>query len=240
MEEAIAQEKPFYINLWPDDVHSPYWPPADEYNEAAEQGKRGLYLAVLEEMDRQFAKLFDFIRGNPALRENTLVLICSDNGPEQGAGRAGELRGFKTHLYEGGIRSPLIVWGPGIVSEAAVGSRNTTSVMAAIDLAPSLIRLSGAEPPPNAAYDGVDMLDTLLGRSDASRDRKSFYGIENLPDLALRDGRWKFLCDYDGGRPELYDLNSDPGEKENLAEERVDKVKELTSKVLAWWGEVGK
>ena len=69
--------------------------------------KRTLYLAVLEEMDRQLGKLFDHIRNDPELADNTMILICSDNGPDPGAGSAEPLRGYKTHLYEGGIRSPL-------------------------------------------------------------------------------------------------------------------------------------
>ncbi len=111
MEKAVAAKKPFFVNLWPDDVHGPWWPPVEKW--AA--GKRGLYLSVLEEMDRQLGRLFDHLRSNAALRDNTLLLICSDNGPEPGAGSAGPFRGSKTTLYEGGTRSPLIIWGPGWV-----------------------------------------------------------------------------------------------------------------------------
>ncbi|MDG2262607.1 MAG: FAD-dependent oxidoreductase, partial [Actinomycetota bacterium] len=79
MKKAAKANKLFYVNLWPDDVHSPFWPPVDKWG----NGKRELYLQVLKEMDRQFGKLFDFIREDEALRKNTLVLICSDNGREQ-------------------------------------------------------------------------------------------------------------------------------------------------------------
>ena len=67
-------------------------------------------------MDRQVGKLFERVRADPALRDNTLILVCSDNGPEVGAGSAGPFRGSKAMLYEGGIRSPLIVWGPGFTN----------------------------------------------------------------------------------------------------------------------------
>ena len=237
--------QPFYVNLWPDDVHSPYWPPYAQYGVAKEDGKRGLYLAVLEAMDAQFGKLFDYVRNDPKLRDNTLIVFCSDNGPEQGAGRAGQLKGYKTHLYEGGVRSSLIVWGPGLVAPEAVGSRNRESVFSAIDLRPSLLRLTGA-PPRDTLVDGENVLPTLLGETNGSRaepifwgrppDRKSFYGFEELPDLAVRDGRYKLLCDYDGGRPELYDLQTDPGEEHNLASERPDLVRSLTTAVTDWYG----
>ncbi len=93
---AAKEKKPFYINLWPDDVHSPFWPPVDKWG----NGKRELYLSVLREMDRQLGRLFDHIRDDEALRDNTLMLVCSDNGPERGAGVAGPFRGYKTHLYD--------------------------------------------------------------------------------------------------------------------------------------------
>ena len=93
MEKAMDDEKPFYINLWPDDVHAPYWPPFESYEGIDEKDKRGHYHAVLEAMDQQFAKLFDFVRDNPELRKNTIILICSDNGPAMDANRGKHLGG---------------------------------------------------------------------------------------------------------------------------------------------------
>ncbi len=96
-----------------------------------------LYLAVLEAMDEQLGKMFNHIRSNESLRDNTLVLVCSDNGPELGAGVAGPFRGYKTHLYEGGVRSSLVTWGPGLVK--AKNRVNRKSVFSAIDLLPTLL-----------------------------------------------------------------------------------------------------
>ncbi|MEK6481612.1 sulfatase-like hydrolase/transferase [Catalinimonas sp. 4WD22] len=246
MNKARKEQKPFYVNIWPDDVHSPFWPPYEEYGLAKEDGKRGLYLAVLEAMDEQFGKLFSYIQSDEELRDNTLIVFCSDNGPELGAGRAGELKGYKTHLYEGGIRSSLIVWGPGFMDEAVKGSRNQESVFSAIDIVPSLLAFTGTEAPEHtAAADGENVVKTMLGESDASRtspifysrppDRKNFYGFENLPDLAVRDGAWKLLCDYDGGRPELYNIVDDPGETHNFADEHRERVETLTQKLTSWY-----
>jgi arylsulfatase A-like enzyme len=244
LDRAVADRRPFYINLWPDDVHSPFWPPVERWNE----DKRIRYLAVLEEMDRQLGPLFDRVRTAPALRDNTVILICSDNGPEPGAGRADILKGYKTHLYEGGLRSPLIVWGPGRVAPDAAGTRNRDSVIAAIDLAPSLLHLAGIPPPAGTAFDGEVRTDTLLGRAATPRlnplffsrppDRKNFFGFENLPDLAVIHGNWKLLCDYDGSRPALYDLATDPSEARNLATASPDKTRELSAALLAWHQQV--
>jgi arylsulfatase A-like enzyme len=242
IDQAARDQKPFYINLWPDDVHSPFWPPVERWAE----GKRERYLAVLEAMDRQLGKLFDHIRSSPGLRDNTLILVCSDNGPEPGAGSGGPFRGAKTRLYEAGIRSPLVVWGPGLVAVGQRGAHNEASVFAAFDLVPSLLKLAGVAAPPNVAFDGEDVSGVLIGASQASRrapifwrrppDRKSSPpALPNpQPDLAVREGPFKLLCNYDGSRPELYDLASDRRETTNLAAQHPSLVKRLTSAVLAW------
>jgi arylsulfatase A-like enzyme len=232
--------KPFFVNLWPDDVHSPFWPPVDQWRD----GKRGLYQAVLESMDRQFGKLFERIRSDPSLRDNTLILICSDNGPEAGAGSAGKFRGSKGMLYEGGIRSPLVFWGPGFTDPKKAGTVNRTSYFATLDLVPTLLTIAGVSTPPGIAFDGISMPATLLGRSEASRtrplffrrppDRASFAGDDNLPDLAVRDGRWKFLCTYQGASTQLYDLDADPSEKNNLAAAQPVETTRLKAAAVAW------
>ncbi len=141
MEKAKKDGKPFYLNLWPDDVHGPFWPSLARLKQA--RNSRELYLAVLEELDAQLAKLFDHIKNDVELRGNTIILICSDNGPSRGAGSVGRFKGYKSHLYEGGIRSPLIVWPPGLMPPDRRGTRNTDSVFSAMDLVPSLLALAG-------------------------------------------------------------------------------------------------
>ncbi len=241
IEQAQADDKPFYLNLWPDDVHSPFFPPKAKRGDGE---KQTLYLGVLETMDRQLGVLFDYIKGSKKLRSNTIILICSDNGPEPGAGSAGGFRGNKTMLYEGGIRSPLVVWAPGLIDSSKAGTVNRTSILAAIDLAPTLLSAADVQPPKQVKFDGEPLTDTFLGRSEASRsstiffrrppDRETFYDVENLPDLALRQGRWKLLCEYNGSNPQLYDLDTDPAEKINLANKRPELAKRLSSAVIAW------
>lgn len=241
IHESQESGKPFYVNLWPDDVHSPFWPPVDKWAD----GKRGLYHSVLQEMDRQLGKLFDLIRNDEQLRSNTLILICSDNGPEQGAGSAGPFRGFKTHLYEGGVRSSLIAWGPGLLEKQNHVDRN--SVFSAIDLAPTILAITGAPTPESASFDGEPLAGTLLGKvsdNSGSRqapiffrrppDRDTFYGVEDLPDLAMRSSKWKLLCEYNGSNPELYDMETDRGESKNIADQHADLVAKLTNQLTAW------
>ncbi|MEM6472897.1 MAG: sulfatase-like hydrolase/transferase [Planctomycetota bacterium] len=241
IRRATRAKKPFYINLWPDDVHSPYWPPVEDWGDGS---NRRLYLSVLEAMDQQFGRLFNQIQETPALRNNTLILICSDNGPAPDAGSAGPFRGHKTQLYEGGVRSPLVVWGPGFIDSSAVGSSNKESVFSAMDLVPSLLRLVGVDDIDSVNFDGEPLPDTLIGKSKESRtspiffrrppDRDAFYGIEDLPDLAVRSGKWKLLCEYDGSNTELYDLSADAGETKNVASERSSEIEALRSDLLNW------
>jgi arylsulfatase A-like enzyme len=239
IEKAAAESRPFYVNVWPDDVHSPFFPPKSSRGNGS---KRALYLGVLATMDEQLGELFDYVRISAKLRDNTLIVLCSDNGPEPGAGKAGPFRGHKGMLYEGGIRSPLIVWGPGLIDPHAVGTPNHESVFSALDLVPSLLDIADTDSK-GTKSDGENVADALLGRSKASResplswrrppDRPGEGGID-WPDLAVRDGRWKLLCEYDGSQAQLYDLVNDRGETTNLALVHADIVKRLTAAAIAW------
>lgn len=245
IKDAQTNNKPFYVNVWPDDVHSPFWPSYADYDVAKKAGKRGLYLAVLEAMDKQFEKLFEYVKVNRDLRNNTLILFCSDNGPELGAGQAGDLKGYKTHLYEGGIRSSLIVWGPSFIPKKARGTRNSASILSAIDITPSLLEFAGIDNPQNVKYDGENRIKTFLGKSRSSRsapifysrppDRKNYYGFENLPDLAIRKGEWKLLCDYNGGNQQLYNIVNNPEETNNLNDTYNEISESLTKEVRNWY-----
>jgi uncharacterized sulfatase len=241
IKTCAAEEKPFYVNLWPDDVHSPFFPPASKRGNGK---KRVLYHGVLEAMDAQLAALFDYVRSSEQLREHTIIVVLSDNGPEPGAGSPGPFRGRKGQLYEGGVRAPLIVWAPGRIDAKSVGDVNTESVLAAFDLPPTLLSIAGVKTPAAVSFDGEALPEVLLGRSKASHSTPLFYrrppdrgaaaNGQDLPDLAVRQGRWELLCEYDGSAPQLYELATDRSERKNLAAEHQDVVSRLTAAVVAW------
>jgi uncharacterized sulfatase len=241
IKRAQQSNRPFYINLWPDDVHSPFFPPKAL---RGDNSKKQLYAGVLRTLDAQLAALFDLIRNDVSLRDNTLVIICSDNGPEEGAGSAGHFRGQKAMLYEGGIRSPLVVWGPGLVPQSRSGSVNASSVFAAIDLVPSILQLTGVRNTDTIEFDGEPLPDVLVGNSDRSRqaplffrrppDRSNHPTEGDLPDLGVRDGQWKLLAEFDGAEPELYNLKADPSESRNLASAHPQLVDRLRGSLLQW------
>ena len=164
----------------------------------------------------------------------------SDNGPEPGLGSTGGLRGAKGQLYEGGIRSPLIVWSSGIPAEKR-GATNSKTVLAAMDLPPSLLAITQNPERANHAFDGRDMHNALMG-SEMTRDAPVMWvrppdrpGPKNAwPDLAIRDGQWKLLVHRDGSRAELYDIDADPNESNNLAAKLPDVARGMSDRVIGW------
>jgi uncharacterized sulfatase len=149
-------------------------------------------------------------------------------------------------LFEGGIRSPLIVWGPGWLDPGKAGLRDEVSIFAAFDLAPSLLKMAGIATPEGIAFDGEDLSGTLTGKASASRGAPLFWRRppdrkmsllkppQPMPDLAVRDGKWKLLCDYDGSNRLLFDLLADPSETKNLAAEQPETVARLSKVAIAW------
>ena len=240
MNRAAAAGKPFYINLWPDDVHSPFFPPKEL---RADGSKRALYEGVLANMDAQLGPLFDAVRSDPELRQNTLILLMSDNGHEPGAGSPGSFRGHQGTLYEGGVRAPLIVWSGGLIADRHKGRTVEQPVVSSVDLVPSLLRLAKVAAPAGVRFDGSELSSTLLGANSEGRRQALFWKRPpdrpgppggRFPDLAVREGKWKLLTRHDGAEPQLYDLDSDPQESKNLTAEQPEVTDRLKRRLLEW------
>ena len=241
IENAKKANKPFYINLWPDDIHTPLEPPKNLRGDLSTQAR---FLGVMQEMDKQMGRLFDYIRANNKLYSNTLIVFTSDNGPDKAVNDAGILRGHKTYLYEGGFREPFIVWWPGKIPQEKAGSKNTETVIAGIDLPLTFMEVAGATPDQGAVYDGELMLDAITGKIQQKRSKPLFwirppdrpgYVPHNAPDLAIRKGDHKLLMDFDGSNLQLYNLVKDPGETSNLCEMEPEKANELKKELENWF-----
>jgi arylsulfatase A-like enzyme len=242
--------KPCFINLWLDDTHTPWVPTAQDQTTnkkggAAGKGDTRERLAkVLVEMDKQLGRMIDAIRDS---KRPTLVIFLGDNGPlptfQQS--RTAGLRGSKLSLYEGGIRVPLIAWGPGLVKS---GITNTETVFSALDFFPSLCKLCGAPLQKGYEPDGEDLAGALVGKEAATRKKTLFWeygrndtsfaypkdGGNRSPNLAVRDGDWKLLVNSTGGKAELYNLAADPKETKDVAVTNPEVTKRLTDMVLEW------
>jgi arylsulfatase A-like enzyme len=200
----------------------------------------------MAELDRQVGRLLDALRRRPADRP-TIVLFLSDNGPLPpfpGQKRTDGLRGSKLSLYEGGIRLPLIAWGPGLIP---AGRADDATVIAAVDLFPTLCRIAGAPLPDGYAPDGEDRSAALRGDASPTRSRPLFweYGRNGesfsypsprnrSPNVAVLDGDRKLLVNADGSGAELYDLTRDPRETTDRAVEEPELARRLTDAALAW------
>ena len=238
-------KQPCFVNLWPDDMHTP-WVPSEErlseYPNGPEQQRK--FRAVLDEYDRALGKLFVGLK-ELGLDENTLVIFTSDNGalPTFNGRRSAPLRGSKLSLYEGGIRMPFIVRWPGRV---LAGRVDEESVISAVDLFPSLCAIAKVPLPKGATFDGQDMSRALLAKPKARREPLFWeYGRntnsfsypqdkDRSPNVAVRDDKWKLLINADGSGAELYDLSEDVAEQNNLADSEPRVTKRLSAAALKW------
>ena len=246
-------EKPFFINLWIHETHTPFSPTPSQrqaYKDYPEPQQT--YYSAVTNADRQIGKLLDML-DESGLTENTMVIFSSDNGPERtgpkrnkklgdglgtyySVGSTAGLKGRKRSLFEGGIRLPFIVRWPG---KTPVGKIDKTSVITGVDLLPSFCNIAGVKLPTDYKPDGEDITAALLGKP-IIRDKPIFWewrGSEqenNWPRLAIRDGDYKLVMTFDQKRIELYDLAHDREEKYNLAERMPKKVVELKVKLLVW------
>lgn len=238
--------QPCYINLWPDDVHTP-WVPGDDsvgpYPGKPEEEKS--FEQVLAEYDKQIGRLFEGLK-KLGIDNNTIVVFTSDNGPLPNFrhDRSAMLRGTKLSLYEGGIRMPFIVRWPGKVK---AGTIDSASIVTAADLLPSFCTLAGMKLPKDIRGDGENRASVLLGKP-AERSKEIFWeygrnekvfryppGDDRSPSLAIRKGQWKLLMNADGSKVELYDMVKDRSERNNLAMEQKEIAATLSNTLLHWW-----
>jgi arylsulfatase A len=181
------------------------------------------FAAMVKELDDYVGDILRKIR-ELGLENNTIVILASDNGPHlEGGGDPdyfnsnGILRGYKRDLYEGGIRTPLIVRWPGKIR---AGSKSD-HISAFWDVMPTLAEITGADIP--SGLDGISFLPALLGKNEIQAKHKYLYWEfhEQGGKTALRMDNWKAVrLNVDknpSAIPELYDLSADPGEKNNVA-----------------------
>ncbi len=227
------QERPFFLYLAHNMPHTPLFASDDFYGNS--QG--GLYGDAVEEIDWSVGEIVKTLE-RLGIDNNTLVMFTSDNGPwlamKQLGGSAGLLRDGKGTTWEGGMREPAIFYWPGKIEPKVV-----TGIGSGLDFLPTLAALAGADLPGDRGYDGVDLSETLLSGAASPREHLFFWRFQDV--FAVRKGPYKAhfttLASFSGQPPEqhanplLFNLDIDPSEQFDIAEQYPEVVAELTALV---------
>ena len=243
LDEVREREKPFFIWHAPFLPHTPHDPPArllEKYAARTESEHVARYWAMCEWFDETCGELLDLI-DERGLRDDTLVLFVTDNGWIQRADAEGFAARSKRSPYEGGVRTPILLRWPGRLAPR----RDDATLVSSVDLAPTILRACGVEPP--SSMTGLDLLDP-----GALRERDAVFGAAYQHDVLDVDdftaslearfvvhGDWKLLVqrgeDRPAGRVELYNLRDDPFETAELAAQEPARVATLSKLMDGWW-----
>jgi len=251
LEHERDKEKPFFLHVSHHAVHIPIEgnrSTIDKYiakQKPPEGVNHPVYAAMIEDLDTQIGRLLKAL-DDQGLADDTVVIVASDNGGLRevytGTGQVvstnAPLRAEKGTIYEGGIRVPCIVKWPGVTPAGKACSQPA----ATWDLLPTFCRIAGIDLP-QQPIDGVDL--TLLLRDPvATLDREAIYFHyphyhHSRPASAVRKGNLKLIEWLEDGSLELYDLEEDIGEENNLAESQPEQAKALQAELAEWRKRVG-
>jgi arylsulfatase A len=188
---------------------------------------RATHAAMVTRLDRDVGRILDRLR-ELGVAEHTLVFFTSDNGAHREGGHDpdffasnGILRGHKRDLYEGGIRVPMIAWGPGRIP----AGQRSAQVWALWDVLPTAADFAGLPVP--AGIDGISMRNALTGHGPQEQHEYLYWELyERGSAQAARMGRWKAVrAPMFTGDIELYDLHSDPAEEHDVAAQHPELVR---------------
>jgi arylsulfatase A-like enzyme len=232
-----SSDKPFFVYFADHAVHAPFEPKPDllKKYENKLNGKTSwdpAHAATVEAVDQNIGRILTTLRESK-IAENTLVIFTSDNGgtPQFVA----PLNGSKGHLYEGGIRVPMVVAGAGVQGSG----RKCDVPISSVDLYPTLLELAGIEAGSNQVLDGVSIKPILEGANEL-KPRSMFWHFpcyvgRATPSSAIRQGDYKLVEFFeDGGKVELYNLKNDEAEKNDLSAKMPEKKKELLAALKQW------
>ncbi len=260
IDQAAAQDRPFFAYIAPNAPHSPYHDvPVALYEKYRRRDLAPVLLgatqdadtvariyAMVENIDMNVGRLVDALERRN-LTSRTIVIFLNDNGPNTRR-FVGPLRGMKSEVHEGGIRTPFFMRWPERLRAGAASDR----IAAHIDVMPTLLDAAGVAKPAGTTFDGRSFLPLLEGKPVDWPDRhlvlQTHRGDTPLPfhHAAIRNQRWKLLHPSGSGREtmppnipyELYDMESDPGESENRADTHPEVVNQLQQAYAAWYKNV--
>jgi arylsulfatase A len=244
-EEAVRfirqyKDRPFFLHMAHYAVHTPIQAKADvtaryEAKEPTNQ-KNAKYAAMIESVDDAVGSICAVL-DELKLTENTLVFFTGDNGGLLPITDNAPLRSGKGYPYEGGIREPLIVRWPGVVKAGSLSDEPVTSV----DYLPTICDAAGVSIPTDRDIDGLSLVEHLMSGGDKALGRDSLFwhfphyrGPDVVPYSIVRAGPWKLIKRYEGKTFELFNLNDDLSERNDLAEKMPERVKELDAILHRW------
>jgi arylsulfatase A len=222
IRKSNEQSKPFFLYLAHSMPHVPLYLPDSLHDPESPYP----YKDVIEHIDTQVGRIIDLII-QLEISQDTLIVYTSDNGPwlrfNHHGGQALPLREGKGTTYEGGMRVPCVVWGPGRIPAGT----QSNEIISTIDLLPTLSALGGVKVQTHRPIDGLDQSALLLGKGPSVRKEFLYYTKQVQ---ALRQGKYKLRKANNG--IELYDLEADVGEQKNLAKQEPEKAKELLARMM--------
>jgi arylsulfatase A-like enzyme len=199
------------------------------------------YAGMVDSLDQSVGRILEKIR-SLGVAQNTVVFFMSDNGGVDYAkvSTNDPLRGGKGRYWEGGIREPMIVRWPGVTRAGSVCAVPVVSM----DFYPTLLDIAGLPLDPEQHRDGLSLVPLLEGGGTLERDAlfwhyPHYHCSGARPVSAVRLGSYKFLRHYESGRKELYNLEKDVSETENLIAAEPEKARELEARLDGWLKEVG-
>lgn len=226
-------DDPFFVYLPLSVPHIPWLPP-DFVKGQSRAGPRGDQVVLADWCLGQIVETLDRLK----ISDNTLVILTSDNGPREGVNghkSAGDLRGLKGSIWEGGHRVPFIARWPGKTKAGTISDE----VVCLTDLMGTCAAIVGTELPKDAGQDSYNILPALLGKKLDKPIREAIVHHSGAGVFAIRQGEWKLILEskgagYHDGPPkpgsagQLYNLADDPYEKNDLWTKRPEIVKRLT------------
>jgi len=241
---------PFFLNIWFHEPHAPIAAPdkiVSTYGELKD--KTAIYSGTIDNTDRAISRVVEKLK-TMGVRENTLIIYASDNGSYRDD-RTGNLRGRKVSNWDGGIRVPGIFSWPEVIRK----NRAVKEPAGLVDVLPTLCGLLHLEVPQDRAIDGSDLSPLLKGEINRfQRHQPMFWHLQkSRPMVAMRDGDFSLVAnpDYEisqsnmfqeswiprvknGGYKDfqLFDLNKDPGQTQNIASDNPELLKKLKAKLL--------
>ncbi|MEL7337166.1 MAG: sulfatase-like hydrolase/transferase, partial [Planctomycetota bacterium] len=238
---------PMFIHFSPYLVHSPLTAVPEFVDGYADKGIDPRYGSMVQKLDQAIGRLLDALDALK-IADQTLVIFSSDNGGIAAVHPQAPFRAGKGSYYDGGIREPMVARWPGKIRSGSVCSQ----VVNTIDLFPTFVDVSQTSLPSQVALDGASLLP-LLTESGEWTPRTQYWhfpvylqkyrGVEDQsrdplyrtrPGSAMRDGKWKLHEYFEDGSVELYDLETDPGERNNLSSTRPEVRTQLYQKLVNW------